>query len=235
MNTETTTTTDSADTTTATTPTEGATTTAATTDTTSTTAAATTTDDDPNKVAVTTTDGEQKDAKDGKAEGEGDQKKDAPTQNAAPETYADFALPDGVVIDAKAMEQFVPIAKELDLTQDQAQKLVSLRAQQVQAEAAAYEALVASWAEEAKADPEIGGDKFDATLKAAQAAYAEVATPALREMLDSTGYGNHPEVLRMFANVSKRLGLDSKPPTGTDPARGERSLAERMYPGMTQT
>lgn len=153
----------------------------------------------------------------------------AESKNEVPEAYADFVMPEGVTLDKAQVEAFAPIAKELGLTQEQAQKLVDLQAAKVQADMAAADATIAQWAEEAKADPEIGGAKWDGTLKAAQAAYVSVATPKLREMLDTTGFGNHPEVIRMFAAIGSKLGLDKTPPAGTDPARGQRSLEERLY------
>lgn len=155
---------------------------------------------------------------------------DADAQNAKPVEYAEFTLPEGITLDTAAVEAFKPIAAELGLNQEQAQKLVNLRAEQVRQEAEAYAAQMTEWANTAKTDAELaGGQGFDANLASACATYAKVATPELRGLLDSTGYGNHPEVVRMFYRIGKQLGEDGRPPSGADPSRGQRSLEERLY------
>src|SRR5262245_55633150 len=76
---------------------------------------------------------------DGKAKDEGkkadvDAKQDdkgTQQQSKAPEKYADFKIPDGMAVDAKALEAFTPALRELNLTQDQAQKLVDVYATNV--------------------------------------------------------------------------------------------------------
>ena len=61
-------------------------------------------------------------------DGEADGTPDADPATGAPESYADFTMPEGIKIDLAAMEKFTPMAKELNLTQDQAQKLVDIQA-----------------------------------------------------------------------------------------------------------
>lgn len=155
---------------------------------------------------------------------------DTPTaENGNAAEYADFSLPEGMTLDTVTLDKFRPIAKELGLSQESAQKLVSLVADQRQAEHEAWAAQIDEWANQSKADPEIGGAKFDENLAIAQRGYTKFATPALRELLDSSGYSNHPEVIRMFVAIGKSFGEDNRPPTGADPARGSRPLHERMY------
>ena len=43
----------------------------------------------------------------------------------------------------------------------------------------------------------------------ASRAFAEFSTPELQKLMDETGLGNHPELLRIFAKVGERLGEDS--------------------------
>ena len=54
-----------------------------------------------------------------------------PESSGAPESYTDFSVPEGHTLDAAAIESATPIFRELGLTQDQAQKLVSFYSEQI--------------------------------------------------------------------------------------------------------
>lgn len=159
------------------------------------------------------------------AEGEPEKAPEAPA--GAPEAYEAFAVPDGMTLDAAALEAFAPVAKQLNLTQAQAQELVDVFAANVAAREAARVAEVTGWADAARADPEIGGAKFTEHLAAAQAALRQFQSPALVAMLNETGVGNHPEMIRLLAKVGRAIGED-KLVTGNAPAR-ERTTAEVLY------
>lgn len=163
----------------------------------------------------------------------------------APETYADFAMPDGFELDAKALEGFTPVAKELNLTQDQAQKLVSYYADQVKAMGAGSEEAAEKWyaerqqaeiaeanakgIEAIKADTELGGDKFDGVKVRVSEAVGAIGTPELRAEFDRLGLGNNPEIVRFVHRLIDYTPQDR----GIGQAGGggaPKSLAERMYP-----
>ena len=60
------------------------------------------------------------------------------------------------------------------------------------------------WVDQAKADPEIGGDKFENNLGDAKRAIKQFGTPELDEAMAVTGAGNHPEFIRFMSRVGKR-------------------------------
>ncbi|KFB89620.1 peptidase [Serratia grimesii] len=144
---------------------------------------------------------------------------------AAPEKY-EFAAPEGQELDANALSVFEPIAKELGLTQAQAQKLVDIYPQIQQQQAEAWSKQIAEWGEQVKADKEIGGDKFNASVGAAQRALDQFGNPELREYLNASGLGNHPALVRFCAKVGKSMAEDSfvVPNQG-----GQRSAADILY------
>ncbi|QDL30761.1 peptidase [Serratia liquefaciens] len=144
---------------------------------------------------------------------------------AAPEKY-EFAAPEGQELDANALSVFEPIAKELGLTQEQAQKLVDIYPQIQQQQAEAWSKQVADWGEQVKADKEIGGDKFNASVGLAQRALDQFGNPELREYLQASGLGNHPALVRFCAKVGKSMAEDSfvVPNQG-----GQRSAADILY------
>ncbi|HDT5898418.1 TPA: peptidase [Raoultella ornithinolytica] len=155
--------------------------------------------------------------------------KDKKPETQAPEKY-EFTAPEGTELDSKAVELFEPVARELNLTNEQAQKLVDVYpkilsgVQQRQAEA--WQKQTEGWAESVKTDKEVGGDKLTANLGAAQRALDQFGTPELREYLDGTGLGNHPELVKAFIKVGKAMSEDG---VLTGKESGERSAAEVLY------
>ena len=152
------------------------------------------------------------------AKGEEPSKPDAKPE--VPEVY-DFKAPEGTTLDDGAIALVTPVLKELCVTQEGAQKLANTFAQ---IQAAQIVAQSEAWLTAAKADKEIGGKGFDANTKLAQTAFAKFATPELKSFLDSTGLGNHPELLRTFVKLGKAAQQDTHVTAGaglkeTDPAR----------------
>ncbi|MDV7071323.1 peptidase [Citrobacter werkmanii] len=151
-------------------------------------------------------------------------------QDGAPEKY-EFKPAEGQELDTAALEQFEPIARELNLTNEQAQKMVDLygikimpMVQQQQAEA--WQKTTEQWAADVKADKEIGGDKLTGNLSAAQRALAQFGTPELKEYLEGTGLGNHPELVKAFIKIGKAMSEDGMV-DGSN--QGQRSAAEVLY------
>lgn len=133
--------------------------------------------------------------------------------NKVPEEYADFTMPDGVTIDAEVGGEFKTLAKELGLNQAKAQQVMDLGAKLVQkADAQRAEAMateVSKWAEASQSDKEFGGDKLAENLAGAKKALTEFGSPELKTMLNESGLGNHPEVIRLLYRVSKAISEDS--------------------------
>jgi len=147
------------------------------------------------------------------AEGDGDK----PDEKAAPESY-EFTAPEGVTLDPAAVEEFTPIAKELKLSQEQAQKLVGVVAGISQRQAEQHAAQVAEWAKQVTTDKEIGGDKWAENRALVARARDQFASPELLTLMDSTGLGNHPAVIKHFVNLGKAIADDGHV-TGGAPSR----------------
>jgi hypothetical protein len=159
-----------------------------------------------------------------KPDGE-DAGKDKP--QGAPEKY-EFTAPEGVTLDADAVAEFEPVAKELNLTNDQAQKLVELQTKFVQKQHEAWDRQVDTWVSEINADKEIGGQAVKQSITNAQRALAQFGTPELKAALDATKMGNHPELVRVFARIGKAMAEDTFVP-GTKPSNTGKSAAEVLY------
>lgn len=151
----------------------------------------------------------------------------------APDTYADFAMTEGVTVDSELLAEAAPIFKELGLTQEQAQKLVDFQAKQVQASSQsqvdAFNQLMNDWQEQAKNDKEFGGDKFEENIGIARSAIDKFGTPELKQLLEEHGVGNHPEVIRFMVKVGK-LTAEDVPGGTTTPTSKAQDRVSLLYP-----
>lgn len=149
--------------------------------------------------------------------------------DGAPEAY-EFKAAEGAELDTEALKDFEPVARELNLTNEQAQKLVDaypkILAGVQQRQADAWQATTEQWAADVKADKEIGGDKLTGNLSAAQRALDQFGTPELKEYLNTTGLGNHPDLVKTFVKIGKAMSEDGMV-TGKE--TGQRSAAEVLY------
>jgi len=151
------------------------------------------------------------------------------TEPEVPESY-EFAMPEGVQLDKTAAEEFTVIAKELKLDQATAQKVADVGAKMAQRQAEAHVKLVETWTEAVKTDKEIGGDKLAENLGVARKALEAFGTPELKDVLNSTGFGNHPAVIKAFYKIGKAISEDRFVTGG---AKGpETDIAKRMFPSM---
>jgi hypothetical protein len=162
-----------------------------------------------------------------KTEGEQQEKK----PEGAPESY-DFKAPEGVQFDDTVIGAFAEVAKELNLPQDQAQKVLDKMAPVIAArQLERFETARNDWAEAAKSDKEFGGAKLAENLSLAKKALDTFATAELRELLDQSGLGNHPEVIRMFYRTGKAISED-RFVGGKRDQQAQQTVAQRMYPNM---
>ena len=53
------------------------------------------------------------------------------------------------------------------------------------------------------------GRNYDGKLDYAKRAFGQIGTPELSKLMDDSGMGNHPEVIRAFSRVGEMLGEDS--------------------------
>ncbi|HAT1514651.1 TPA: peptidase [Morganella morganii] len=146
---------------------------------------------------------------------------------AAPEKY-EFKVAEGQELDAEAVKAFEPIAKELNLSNEQAQKLVDVYGSKimpklVEQQAVQWQQQIEQWAEQVKADKDLG---TDASIGAAQKAMDKFGSPELKQYLNETGLGNHPELVRIFANIGKAMSEDG---LVTGNSGGAKSAADVLF------
>lgn len=152
----------------------------------------------------------------------------------APEAY-EFTAPEGKEYSPEMLAKFSEAAKESNLTQEAAQKMLDRLApavaeRQMNALAEAHK----EWVATTKADSEIGGDKLAENLAVAQTTFDRFGTPELRKLLDESGLGDHPELIRWAHRVGKAMSEDKfvAGRTNAEPARTPQKLysASNMNP-----
>ena len=160
-------------------------------------------------------------------EGTPGQKKDEPAKGA-PEKYADFTLPEGVTLDVAAKETFVAIARELDLSQEKAQKLVDLKVKLDQNVAKEVEAqhkkLVEGWKGESL---KALGAEADKSLAVAAKARDKFGSPEFVKFMEESGLGNHPAFIDFCLKVGKAISEDNL--VEGKPGSKEKTLGEVFY------
>jgi len=133
-------------------------------------------------------------------------KADAP--KGAPEKY-EFKAPEGWNFDNEVITSFSDIAKELNLSQESAQKILDkVGAKAAERQAQNLEAIRQEWAQTSQADKEFGGDNIQSNLAVAKKALDTFGTPELRSLLNESGLGNHPELIRFFYRAGKAISED---------------------------
>jgi hypothetical protein len=157
-------------------------------------------------------------------------KDDAGSAPGAPEKY-EFKAPEGTTFNDAVLVAYSEVAKELNLPQEAAQKVLDkvgpvLAAQQSEA----FKQVNDGWIGASKSDKEFGGDKLDENLAIAMKARDAFGTPELTKLLNETGLGNHPELIRAFYRAGKAISSDRFVPAGAGNAGGKGGDARTLYP-----
>lgn len=151
---------------------------------------------------------------------EGDDGADKPDADAgddapgADEPYEGLTPPEGFeALDAEAMTAATPLMRGLGLDNEKAQAFLNDAAPIItgmitkarEADAAQtkaqQDALRAEWAETIKADAEFGGAKFSKTVADAGVFMDRFLDQDGRDLLNASGLGNHPSLVRAFAKA----------------------------------
>lgn len=160
-----------------------------------------------------------------------------PPKPVVPEKYefkTPKGIPEGHELDGKVISEFSVVAKELGLSQENAQKVIdrvmpSIHQRQVEQTAEIHK----QWVDSVKTDKELGGEKLDANLAIAKRGAKAYGTPELQKLLDGP-LGSNPEVIRFLYRVGKTVSEDgfvagSKPTQAADP-NDPSEQARKMYP-----
>jgi hypothetical protein len=156
----------------------------------------------------------------------------------AKEVVYEFKLPDGVELKGEAIEELKTTAKEFGLTPEQAQRIADLGVKQAQGFATQLveqqKVMTAEWAEQTTTDKEIGGDKLSENLGVAKKALDTFGSKELKTLLNQSGLGNHPEIVRFMVKAGKAISEDGQLVTGAaaQADRANTPIENRLYPNQ---
>lgn len=139
-------------------------------------------------------------------------------------------MPEGVELDTATATGFSALAKELNLDPETSKKLVGFYAETAQRQIREVTEMHQAWQQEIAKDPVLS--KPEAQAQARQAIEA-FGTPELKALLNSTGLGNHPELIRWAHKVGAKISPDTIQ-TG-QPTAPKKSAAEVLYGSTTQS
>lgn len=176
-------------------------------------------------------DGKGAEGKDGESgDKEGEEKKEG-----APEEYVDFTLPEGITADPEILGEFKDIAKEMNLSQEAAQKFVDLQVKtigrMVQQQHEAFNTDVTTRRTAIQTDKEIGGDNLKATTETVERVLNTfLSADEKGELVQGylAKYGDHVGLFKLLNRVGAAMSEDSLVLPGKGGA-GKKSAAEIMF------
>lgn len=153
--------------------------------------------------------------------------------------YSSVNLPEGMKLDEELLTEFNPLAKELNLSNDSANKLMALGVKLAQKNAATFkeateQAAIAeknSYLEQLNNDKELNvlnTDDYNKYLDVANQGYNAVATKEFKAFVNAKGLTHHPEFIKVFHKIGE-LCSDSSIPDAKLPPSVEKSAADILY------
>lgn len=148
-----------------------------------------------------------------------------------PEKF-NLTMPEGSGYGEAEKTQFVAMARELGLTEKQTQQLVEKSAQArsagLEAQRAARNKQVEDWNKALREDKEFGGEKFAENVEYFLRGVKHLdASGELETLLEETGYGSHPGVVKAVARIGRQLNNDKL--IGRGVTADDTALAERYF------
>lgn len=132
---------------------------------------------------------------------------------AQAEVVFDLKLPENTSLTKEYVDKVASFAKENGLTPAQAQKVLerdhAFFAENQKSAKENFEKQIMGWEKQVQEDKILGGDNFAANMEFAKRGFEKFSTPELKAILNQSGYGSHPEVVRMFYAIGKAMSDDS--------------------------
>lgn len=157
---------------------------------------------------------------------------------ALPEKAEDYkvTLPSTVTVDPALMSEFQTLALTVKLPPSVAQKMAdvftSAVTKQNEANLAAFTEVQSRWVSEVNRMPEFTGEAAKAqSLAAIGRVLDEFGSQEVRSIMEQTGAGNNPAVVKMFLQLSSALNEGRTTPQGRPPnSRQPRTPGQIMFP-----
>jgi len=142
-----------------------------------------------------------------------------------PENTPELVWPEDVSFSQEAQKKFAALMEQTHLSVEQAQKLIDFEACFARAAAAENKKEQDAWAQETQ---NFFGPHWQEEVSLAVRAADIFGGPELRTLLEETGLGNHPVIVRTFNEIGKRISEDVSA-GGKKSVCADKTFAEAMY------
>ena len=154
---------------------------------------------------------------------------DTPEMFSSTDCYGELKLPENLKECEENFASFKQLASELKLPAETAQKLMQWEAdiahKNEQTADAQRADIVAKWTAQTK---EMFGPMYQREIARALSAADRFGGPALRELLEVTGLGSHPVIVKTFHQISQQISEDVS--VGGQVHRStDKTFAEALY------
>ena len=158
---------------------------------------------------------------------------DLPTSadDAAPDSlsYDSVKPADDISFEPRDWEAFKNLATQLKLSPQQVQQLADFKSacakRKAEENLAQKQQQISAWANETRA---LYGAKLEQEITYALRAANTFGGPDLRALLEETGLGNHPVIIRTLSGIGRTISEDACP-GGTPAAPQDKTFAEALY------
>lgn len=161
---------------------------------------------------------------------------EAKKNEGAPEAYEDFKVPEGMEASKELVDEFKPVLKDLNLSQEKAQALIDFYTAKVLPgmQAKGLEVWNNELAQRQQAiekDPEIGGEKLKATGETVNRVANTFLKPEeTAELMEySKRFGDCPAFVKLLTRVGSAMKDDGVIFGGAGGEGSAKTLAERLY------
>lgn len=179
-----------------------------------------------------------------------DKEESSQSDEPAPLPSFEWQFPEDVTVDQEKVKEVnelfgkfaVENKLEAGLVQQLGQKLIDRHSAEIKKVATlvadAYEKTwrdqTKNWRESFEKDPEIGGKRQNTTVEAAKEFIRRHGgTPEqqteIRTIMDKTGLGNHPALIRLFAKATVAMREPKAVPATSPPPQGNKSRTQKFY------
>lgn len=118
----------------------------------------------------------------------------------------DFKVPEDYSIDDQTLSIYRAFATENNLSQEQAQNAMDFYIKTRESELVKTSE---AWRKMSETDSEIGLTKLEESTRLASKALNHFGSDGLKKVLDETGFGNHPEIIKAFSKIGRAMGESS--------------------------
>ena len=147
----------------------------------------------------------------------------------SPDPYAAISLPENSSLNEQQLSAFKQTAAQLKLPAEALVKWLSYEEERLQSwqqeQSLQRQEQLAGWA--AQTQEEFGPHWQEEISKAVRAADA-FGGPQLRQLLEETGLGNHPVIVRTFRAVAQCISEDVTP-GGASHATADKTFTQALY------